>query len=373
MSIPQTAYAYCENTIDQSKSASLLSHRVVTQESAVPTPIPPGVKLTGAPLLWKQWITGRGILVGVIDTGIDRTHTDLKNQVIIARDYVKDNAPMSSWHYHGTHVAGTIAANGALKGMAPEVKLADYRVLGVNGSGDVNAITAAIRQSVIDGCQVINMSLGSTYDYPPMHQAIQEAVARNVLVVAAVGNNGDGDPNTIEISYPGYYQEVVGAASVSYDEKTGVIKSSPFSCSNREVDVCSVGYQVLSTAPGNKYMVLSGTSMASPHVSGFAALMLSKAMMRLGARVIPERLLYDMVKTSTVDMETQGIDTLTGAGLVTFYPVLPDKATLALQPQSGLPAPQESHLVKDLAGQWDGTKAKPKEQQLGAQRVQQHA
>lgn len=152
--------------------------------------VPPGVSLTGAPLLWEQSIKGRGILVGVIDTGIDRTHPDLKDQVVIARNYVNDKTDPTEWNMHGTHVAGTIAANGFLKGVAPEARLADYRVLGVDGSGGVDGITKAIRQAVVDGCHILNLSLGSPSDYPPMHEAIKYAVAKNVLVVAAVGTQG---------------------------------------------------------------------------------------------------------------------------------------------------------------------------------------
>ncbi len=294
--------------------------------------VPPGVQLTGAPLLWKQSIAGKGIVVGVIDSGIDRTHHDLQGQVVIARDYVKDNAPISNWNLHGTHVAGTIAAKGNIMGVAPEAKLADYRVLGLDGSGNVDAITMAIRQAVVDGCHIINLSLGSPSDYPPMHQAIKYAVSKNVLVVAAVGNRGDGKPTTREIDFPGAYHEVVGAASVAYDQATGKLRPSDWSDTSEEVDVCSVGENVLSCAPGDRYVVISGTSMASPHVSGFAALLLCKAKMRTDLSMIPEETLYNMVKTTTVDTGVPGIDVATGAGFVTFYPAMPDPSTLKSQP-----------------------------------------
>ncbi len=354
------------NILDKSGFCTLLSHEEIDlREATTPTPIPIGVRLTGAPLLWKQQITGKGILVGVIDSGIDSSHPDLRGKVLFARNYVDDKLPMSSWDCHGTHVAGTIAANGVIKGVAPDAKLADYRVLGAKGGSPV-AVTAAIKQAVEDGCHVINMSLGSEYDYPPMHEAIKEAVAKNVLVVAAVGNNGDANPSTIEVNYPGYYSEVVGAAAVAYNESNGSVSTWPFNCSNSEVDVCSVGYKVYSCAPGGQYTVLSGTSMASPHVSGFAALLLSKAMMRIGSgRRLPEEALYYMLKTTTVDVDTKGVDNLTGAGIVTFYPALPNKETLALQPtnvqlKEGHPVQGKvnllEHKVESNKGQIGGQK-----------------
>jgi major intracellular serine protease len=294
--------------------------------------VPPGVSLTGAPLLWEQSIKGRGILVGVIDTGIDRTHPDLKDQVVIARNYVNDKTDPTEWNMHGTHVAGTIAANGFLKGVAPEARLADYRVLGVDGSGGVDGITKAIRQAVVDGCHILNLSLGSPSDYPPMHEAIKYAVAKNVLVVAAVGNSGDADILTDELDFPGAYNEVVGTASVAYHD--GKLTASKWGDTNKEVDVCSVGEDVLSCAPGGKYIKISGTSMASPHVSGFAALVLCKAMMRTGSPFFPEQALYNMVKTLTVDTGVPGIDNATGAGFVTFYPKFPDVEVVHKQPSA---------------------------------------
>jgi major intracellular serine protease len=289
--------------------------------------IPSGIWVTGAPTLWKQGISGQTCLVGVIDSGIDKEHPDLKDKVVIHHDFVGDNAHTSSWNPHGTHVAGTIAANGKIMGIAPKARLADYRVLGGDGSGSFAAITKAIYQATLDGCHVINMSLGGTIDYRPMHSAIQNAVENGVLVVAAVGNEGDGNPATTEISYPGYYHEVCGAGAVQFStsaDEPDTVLDAYFTNTNKEVDVAAPGWQVLSTIPGGKYAEYSGTSMASPHVSGLAALLYDKFKMRT-QQDLPPDMLFSMVKSQTVDIDELGVDVTTGAGFVTFYSNLPKK------------------------------------------------
>lgn len=317
---------------------------------------------------------GKTCLIGVIDTGIDKNHPDLKDKVVIQRDYVNDGAPVSRWNPHGTHVAGTIAgtilpssactrnradplglfvlANGKIMGVAPHAKLADYRVLDTDGSGDFINITKAIYQATLDGCNIINMSLGGTVDYRPMHAAIQNAVSNGVLVVAAVGNEGDGNPATTEISYPGYYHEVCGAGAIQFStsaDESDTITDVYFTNTNKEVDVAAPGYKVWSTVIGGGYAAFSGTfccpspevwrcwsltsvlgpypgtSMASPHVSGFAALLYDKFKMRT-QEVLPPELLFAMVKAMTVDINDVGIDDVTGAGFITFYPEIPKKS-----------------------------------------------
>jgi subtilisin family serine protease len=139
------------------------------------------------------------------------------------------------------------AANGKIVGVAPHALLADYRVLGVEGGGSYLSITRAIYQATLDGCHIINLSLGGRIAYHPMH--------------AAVGNEGDRNPATEEISYPGYYHEVCGAGAVQIStsaDDPSTIKDAYFSNTNREVDIAAPGWQVWSTIPGG-YAAYSGT------------------------------------------------------------------------------------------------------------------
>lgn len=269
---------------------SILRYDVLAKAAeAVSTPvvngIPHGVWLMGAPMLWSQGITGKGVRIAVIDSGIDSDHPALKDKVVARKDYVRDGKPMRQWNPHGTHVAGTIAANSAmLRGVAPDANLVDFRVLGTDGSGSVSNITAAIREAMVLGCQIINMSLGSPFYDADLHRAVQEAVDQGVLVVCAVGSicppcsekfhlrltllgNEQENAEHDVIGYPGYFPEVVGAGAVEWDPRSGKVAHAFFSNKNHEVDCCADGVEVWSSANG-RLQAFSGTSMASPHVSG---------------------------------------------------------------------------------------------------------
>lgn len=279
-----------------------------------------GMRMMGAPALWAAGITGKGIVVGVIDTGIDDTHPDLKGKVLSHRDYTGDSNPIAA---HGTHVAGTIAANGTIKGMAPDAMLRDYRVLNSKGSGQNQWVAQAILDAVADGCHILNLSLGGKEDYQPLHDAIKFAVSKNVLVVCAVGNDGPDHK-----SYPGYYPEVVGAGAV-WVNPGGFYWYAWFSNTNDQVDVAAPGVNIVSTVPGGEYDYMSGTSMATPHVSGFAALMAQRMRDRLG-EMPTENALWEAVKSSTVPLNGVGITHEYGAGFVTIFPSLPRVKTVVL-------------------------------------------
>ena len=219
-------------------------HLVSVKKTSVSTQttnsVTDSVWILGSPLFWAYGNRGENVNIGVIDTGIDMSHPVLQGKVVKRRDYVNDGASQTQFDSHATHVAGTICADSAnLKGVAPGVKLYDYRVLDRTGSGTYEDVTQAIRDAVTDGCHIINMSLGGPSSYTPMHNAIKYAVNNGVLVVVAAGNEGAG-----QISYPGYYPEVVSVGAVEYSSSTGtlILPQTPwFSNTNNEVDVCSDG------------------------------------------------------------------------------------------------------------------------------------
>lgn len=153
--------------------------------------LPQGIILTGGSKLREDGLTGKGVRVAVIDSGVDESHPgfgdSVKQQV-----WLRGGTPLSR-DDHGTHVAGTIHM------MAPDAEIYDYRVFGRRGSFDVDeAITFSIYEAVFDGCDVINMSLGGRYPSSSIRTAVQFAYDRNVIVVAAAGNEGDDDPLTNE-------------------------------------------------------------------------------------------------------------------------------------------------------------------------------
>lgn len=165
--------------------------KVDPKESYDQDNLPLGALLTGAKKLHEAGLTGKGVKVAVIDSGVDHEHAGFNGKVTKQKWYRSGSSLTED--DHGTHVAGTIHF------MAPGAEIYDYRVFGATGSvGVTKAIEKAIRQAVTDGCHVINMSLGGPVPSPGIEAAIKEATNSGILCVCAAGNEGDGDPLTNE-------------------------------------------------------------------------------------------------------------------------------------------------------------------------------
>ncbi|WP_281884788.1 S8 family peptidase [Paenibacillus sp. YYML68] len=265
---------------------------VLAQEQSVYEK-PAGVRMIQAEEVWPQSRKGEDVVVAVIDSGCDVNHTDLKSNIIDTRNFVTTEGgaqDVTDRNGHGTHVAGTIAAveNGAgVVGVAPKVKLLIVKVMQEykDANGDVSygasnsCIIDAIRYCMewrggADGKQrvrVINMSLGGEFNDPKLHKAVQEAVANDILVVCAAGNEGRGSgAANDEIMYPGAYPEAVCVGAISLD---GTFP--PFTNTNDQVDLVAPGDDIWSTYTKPSYAKLKGTSMAAPHVAGAAALLIN--------------------------------------------------------------------------------------------------
>lgn len=227
----------------------------------VDTEIPWGIARVNASAAWPKTM-GEGVKVAVIDTGIDAGHPDLNGQVEGGVSFVS-----GSWmddHFHGTHVAGTIAAirdGKGVAGVAPKARLYAVKTLDKNGGGMITSIIKGILWTAENKMDVANMSLGSPIPLFPIHWAIQYAKSKGVTFVAAAGNSGGA------VGYPAAWKEVI---AVSAMDKTDTI--TKFSCRGKQIAVMAPGAGVLSTIPGGKYNSFNGTSMASPHVAGLAAL-----------------------------------------------------------------------------------------------------
>ncbi|MFP5112219.1 S8 family peptidase [Bacillaceae bacterium C204] len=235
--------------------------------------VPEGIEMIEAPKIWEK-SKGKGITVAILDTGCDETHPDLSERIIGGRNFTNDDNGnpdvYTDYNGHGTHVAGTIAAiqnDKGVIGVAPEASLLILKVLDKNGSGQYDWIINGINYAVEQKVDIISMSLGGSEDVPELHRAIQNAVANQILVVCAAGNEGDGQDSSDEWAYPGSYNEVISVGAINLQRR-----SSEFSNSNNEVDLVAPGEEILSTFLNGKYAKLSGTSMATPHVSGALAL-----------------------------------------------------------------------------------------------------
>jgi thermitase len=214
-----------------------------------------------------------GTRVGVLDTGIDLAHTDLLDKtkacanaltgtgIVVTGSCTDDNL-------HGTHVAGTVAAitdNGiGVAGVAPNAELAVFKALNSAGTGFYADVVAGIHWlHTTGGAKIISMSIGGPQD-DALDAELTEAWNAGTLLIAAAGNDGDSTPN-----YPAFHPDVVSvAATTAADER------ATFSNCNADVEVAAPGKDVWSTAPGNTYLSLSGTSMATPHASGVAAMIM---------------------------------------------------------------------------------------------------
>ncbi|MGP1907024.1 S8 family peptidase [Metabacillus sp. JX24] len=230
-----------------------------------------GVQMIQAPKLWEKGIRGRGIIIAVLDTGCDINHPDLRGNIAGARNFTTDDNGdqnrVTDYHGHGTHVAGTIAASRYV-GVAPQAKILVVKVLaGDTGSGEYDWIVKGILYAIEQKVDVISMSLGGPSDHSELRKAVKKAAANQISIVCAAGNEGDQDGGTSEYSYPGSYNEVISVGSVGFNRV-----SSPFSNSNNELDLVAPGERIVSTIPGGEYAAFSGTSMATPHVSGALAL-----------------------------------------------------------------------------------------------------
>jgi len=218
---------------------------------------------------WNITMGDPSVLVAVVDTGIYYTHQDLSaNYVPLGYDWVNnDNDPFDD-HGHGTHVSGTIAAvinNGVgIAGLA-QVRIMAEKVLDSGGGGYWDWIANGIIHAVDQGADIISMSLGGYGDSELLHDAVRYAYNSGVLVVAAAGND-----NTNMKLYPAGYDEVVAvAATDQWDNKAW------FSNWGDWIELAAPGVDIYSTVPWG-YTSASGTSMATPHVSGVAALIWSR-------------------------------------------------------------------------------------------------
>lgn len=280
----------------------VIPHKLVEQLNEV-NEIPTGVDIIQAPKIWEK-TKGKGITVAVLDTGCDTDHPDLKDRIIGGRNFTKDDGGnpkiFEDYNGHGTHVAGTIAAslnNNGVAGVAPEANLLILKVLGKDGSGQYDWIINAIRYAIEQKVDIISMSLGGPSDIKELHDAIKEAVlTHHILVVCAAGNEGDGEYTTDEFAYPGSYNEVISVGAVDLERH-----SSHFTNSNNQVDIVAPGEKILSTYLNGSYATLSGTSMATPHVSGSLALIknLSKSAFE---RELTEPELYAQLIKRTVPL-----------------------------------------------------------------------
>lgn len=268
---------------------------------------------------------GKDITVAVLDTGATVTHPDLARRTVGCKDFTDDTQPIADKtcddaNGHGTHVAGIIVADGGrdgkgIYGVAPETNLLVYKVCGADGSCWADDVAMALRSAVDSGAEIIVVAIGTDTDTAVMHDAVAYAHEKHVLVVAAVGNDG---PDGGTVDYPAAYDDVVGVGAV--DNEFSVSDWSSRRADTETPEAFSTmfaapGLFIESTWKENGYAVLSGTSMAAPHIAGLAAKLWDADVDDPAAQVIVA------LKKLSNDLFPKGVDAASGYGIPTLLPL----------------------------------------------------
>ncbi len=236
-----------------------------------------GMTKIRAPEAWGVTTGNSGVKIAILDTGIYQNHEDLKGKIAGNRNFT--NSPTVDDRYgHGTHVAGIAAAatnNGkGVAGVGYDSRLLNVKVLNDQGSGYYSWVANGIIWAADNGAKVINMSLGGSSSSSTLENAVNYAWSKGVVLVAAAGNSGNSSP-----LYPAYYKNCIAVAATDKNDA-----KASWSNFGEWVDVAAPGVDIFSTLPNHKnyisrtygkslnYDYLSGTSMATPHVAGLAAL-----------------------------------------------------------------------------------------------------
>lgn len=283
------------------------------------------LRISADPLASQQWqlaaskvsgsATANGVVVAVIDTGVDASHPDLSGVVLPGYDANTQTAmsPSTDAHWHGTFVSGIIAAkadnNQFGRGVAPGVLILPVKVCDATGSCPSDSVARGVLWATAHGAKVINMSLGSAYASSAILAAVQDAEARGVVVVAAAGNTGSGVPQ-----YPASFQSVLSVGGL---DQQGLRAS--FSSYGSNVDLAAPGVSLFSTFSTNASTTgwgsASGTSFASPMVAGAVALIASRNP-TWGTTQLRERVLAT-ASTGPTDLGGKSLDVNAAIGTAT--------------------------------------------------------
>lgn len=254
---------------------------------------------------------GKGVVIGVIDTGCDDKHPVLDGQVIAMRDFTGSSIGPKDRNGHGTHCAGTIAASDPAIGVAPEAKLVIGKGLSDGGSGGGQGIANAMQFCADNGADIISMSLGSSQRDPRIDAKGQELAAKGILIVCAAGNSGAGTP---DVDFPARLPWAISVAAVAEN-----LKVAGFSNSGRKINTAGPGVNIVSAKPGGGYQSMSGTSMATPFVAGLLANWWAPKKEK-GEKMPPVAAVHKMLLERSMDIGEQGVDLRSGPGVL--YPVL---------------------------------------------------
>ncbi|MCR8843996.1 S8 family peptidase [Paenibacillus sp. SC116] len=259
--------------------------------------------------MWSQGITGSGIKVAVMDSGVDYNHPDLLG---MKKGYnaIEPSEPIQDETGHGTLVAGVIVAknnNIGVVGIAPDVELYPVKVLDKFNEGNIDDIVKGIDWCITNDIDIINMSFAINLNKPQLKKAIDKAINEGIIVVAAANNSSKGP-----VGYPASYPNVFSVTSVN--EKFQISELAPIG----KIDYSAPGVSIISTSLNGSYQYYSGNSVAAPHITGFIALTL-QTFKKAG---IPQKdikkELDKALKKYSFDLGNVGRDNIYGEGFIRF-------------------------------------------------------
>jgi hypothetical protein len=267
-----------------------------------------GVNRIGAGTPHASGLTGAGVRVAVFDSGVEYTHYELAHAFAGGWDFVNDDDDPLDDNGHGTHVSGTIAAaddDEWVVGAAPGVQLYGVKILDATGAGDFSDVIAGLQWAVDQGIQIANHSYGSAADPGTLvAQAFANSAAAGVLHVAAAGNSGNCRGTGNSIGYPARYDQVIAVGATDQaDARTCTSSTGP------DLELAAPGDWIPSSYLNGDIAAGSGTSMASPHVAGAAALV-------MGAGVLDAAQARSLLIATAQDLGQGGHDRQYGFGLV---------------------------------------------------------
>jgi thermitase len=249
----------------------------------------------GVEEIWAETMGSSGVVIAVLDTGIDYSHPDRPKNIVLGYDFINDDSNPQDDHGHGTFVSGVIAANTnnstGIAGICQNCSIMPVKVMDNNGMGTYADVANGIVWSADNGADIINLSIGG-YAYSQILQdAVSYAQSKGVLVIAAGGNQGISSP-----LYPAAYPNVIGvSATTQNDEKWSRSNYGSY------IDISAPGVSIYGLTLGS-YRSQTGTSAAAPHIVGIAGLLMSKN------QALSPNLIVQQLYQNTVDLGIEGKD-----------------------------------------------------------------
>lgn len=247
----------------------------------------------------KQWMKSRGdgVTIGVIDTGCDANHPDIKDNIIGGYNIINNSKNFNDDNGHGSHVCGTICAtdNGrGMVGVAPKSKVFVIKALDASGNGKFSQIARGIDLAIQEELDILTMSLGCRAEVPEIKKLLQKARDNNILVFCAAGNSGE----LSDIMYPASDINTISIGSIDSS-----LNRTHFTCSGEGLDFLAPGTDIMSILPGNRYGLMSGTSMSNPFAAGCAALYLSYFRSKRDKKYIDQQEMIDLFKKTAINLK----------------------------------------------------------------------